>query len=95
MDKIKARSATCRQNGWRFVPFVMETVGSWGGKAQHLLQPLIRRWAFHHQISMAQAAGELRTRLQLTLICELGRQLERGYPAGGQDDDSPPVDLFG
>ena len=44
MDKIKARSATCRQNGWRFVPFVMETVGSWGGNAQHLLQPLIRCW---------------------------------------------------
>ena len=93
-DKIKEKLIACRRRGWQFRPFVLETVGTWGCKARNLLQPIARR--FHHQATLAQAAGDIRQRLQLTLLCELGCQFERGFPAGEeQEDDSTPVDLFG
>ena len=94
-DKIKEMLIACRRRGWQFRPFVMETVGTWGGKARNLLQPIARRWAFLPQVTLAQAAGDIRRWLQLTLLCELERQLERGFHAGEeQEDDSTPVDLF-
>ena len=46
--KVKRKQALCASNGWSFLPFVMETIGSWGGKAKHLLQILIKQLALTH-----------------------------------------------
>ena len=46
--KTTERQALCLANGWTFTPFVMETIGSWGGKGRRLLQQVIDIWAVEH-----------------------------------------------
>ena len=78
--KIVERQALCHRSGWSFTPFVMETIGRWGGKAEHLLQKLVTQWANLHGCSKREAALLCRSRLQLALVRGLARQLERGFP---------------
>ena len=79
--KVRMRMPACRQVSWSFCPFVAETVGRWGGKGQHLLQDVMRRWSLAHHCCMKEAAVACRTRLHASLIRSLARQLERGFPA--------------
>ena len=76
-QKVQERQALCQRNGWRFLPFVVETIG---GKAQYLLQKLISLWANTHGCSKGEASLLCRTRLELALIRGQARQLERGFP---------------
>ena len=78
--KILERQALCHHSGWSFTPFVMETIGRWGGKAEHLLQQLVTRWANLQGCSKPEAALLCRSRLQLALVRGMARQLERGFP---------------
>ena len=79
-QKVQERQALCQRNGWRFLPFVVETIGVFGGKAQYLLQKLISLWANTHGCSKREASLLCRTRLELALIRGQARQLERGFP---------------
>ena len=45
-DKIKETLIACRQMGWQFSPFVLETVGTRGGKARNLLLKVDMKNAF-------------------------------------------------
>ena len=78
--KILERQALCHRSGRSFIPFAMETIGRWGGKAEHLLQKLVTLWANTHVCSKREAAFLCRSRLQLALVRGLARQLERGFP---------------
>ena len=78
--KTSERSALCRQEGWTFVPFIVETVGSWGGKARYLSQKLMRLWALKNNCPLSDAAQCCRARLALAVVRGLARQLERGFP---------------
>ena len=78
--KLLKRQALCRRSGWSFSPFVMETIGAWGGKANQLLQKLVTLWANNKGCSKLEASLLCRSRLQLALIRGLARQLERGFP---------------
>ena len=89
--KTSERSAICRQEGWTFVPFVVETVGMWGGKARYLSQKLMRLWALKNSCSMSDAAMSCRARLALAVVRGLARQLERGFPA--RESDHAAVDF--
>ena len=80
MNVRNVRSALCRQQGLTFVPFVVETVGTWGGKARYLSQKLVRLYALKNNSSLSDAAIACRTRLALALVRGLARQLERGFP---------------
>ena len=44
-QKLMERQALCLANGWTFAPFVMETVGTWGGRKRRVLQKLSNFWA--------------------------------------------------
>ena len=78
--KTGERSSLCRQEGWTFVPFVVETVGTWGGKARHISQKLMRLWALKNSCSLSDAALSCRARLALAVVRGLARQLERSFP---------------
>ena len=84
-NRTSERSAICRQEGWNFVPFIVETVGMWGGKARYLSQKLMRLWALKNSCSMSDAALSCRARLALAVVRGLARQLERGFPARVSD----------
>jgi hypothetical protein len=43
--KLRDSFWACKRAGWDFHPFVLETVGAWGGHARYILQHVIRRWA--------------------------------------------------
>ena len=79
-QKVQERQALCQRNGWRFLPFIVEAIGVFGGKAQNLLQKLISLWAIAHGCSKSEASLSCRTRLELALIRGQARQLERGFP---------------
>ena len=72
--KIIERQALCRHSGWSFSPFAMETIGVWGGKANHLLQKLVIIWANSNGCTKGEAALLCRSRLQLALLRGLARQ---------------------
>ena len=78
MEQQKERQALCQRNGWRFLPFVVETIGVFGGKAQFMRQKIISLWANTHGCSKREASLLCRTRIELALI--VARQLERGFP---------------
>ena len=78
--KVLERQALCRHCGWSFSPFVMETIGVCGGKANYLLQKPVTVWANNNGCSKSDASIICRSRLQLALVRGLARQLERGFP---------------
>ena len=39
--KIREQFSVCHSAGWGFCPFVVETQGTWGGQARHLIQRLV------------------------------------------------------
>ena len=79
-QKVQERRALCQRAGWRFLPFVVETIGVFGGKAQSLMQKLISLWSNTHGCSKREASLLCRTRIELALIRGQARQLERGFP---------------
>ena len=94
-SKVRARLPACRRLGWSFCPFVVEAMGAWGGKAQHLAQMLTQKYALKHQCTKKEASAVCRTRLQLSLLRSLSRQLERAYPNPlGCDEEDIHTDLF-
>ena len=94
-NKIRDSQALCRRLGWNFAPFVMETAGTWGGKARHVLQQIVRQWAIRHDCSMKDAAIICRTTLALALVRSIAGQLERGYPLGPEDHaERDPRDAY-
>ena len=66
--KIKQSQALCARQGWSFAPFVMETVGTRGGKGRYVLQKVTKHYALTQQCSKAEAAVTCRTRLALALV---------------------------
>ena len=79
--KVQERQALCQRNGWRFLPFVVETIGVFGGKAQFLMQNIISLWAKTHGGCKREASLLCRTRIELALIRSQARQPERGFPS--------------
>ena len=88
--KTSERSALCRQEGWTFVPFIVETVGSWGGKARYLSQKLMRLWALKNSCPLSDATLSCLTRRALAVVRGPARRLERGFPTllSSQADES-------
>ena len=93
-QKVRARLPACRRLGWSFCPFVIEATGAWGGKAKHLTQLIVQKYALRHQSSMKEAGMVCKTRLQLSLLRSLSRQLERGFPDSAGCDDVDRGDVF-
>ena len=85
--KVRARVPACRRLGWSFCPFVLEATGAWGGKAKQLTQLMTQKCALRHECSRKEAGIACRTRLHLSLLRSLARQLERGFPACAGCDD--------
>ena len=92
--KVRARMPACRSMGWSFCPFVIEATGACGGKARHLMQLVTHKHALRHQCSLKETGTLCRTRLHLSLLRSLSRQLERGFPAGVECDAVESGDLF-
>ena len=86
--------ASCRRQGWSFCPFVVEAMVAWGGRAKHLTELLTQKYALRQQCSMKEAGEACRTRLQLSLLRSLSRQLERAFPNPSEDVAIEHNDLF-
>ena len=95
-SKVRARLPACRRLGWSFCPFVVEATGTWGGKAKHLAQLVTNKYALKHGCSKKEAGVVCKTRLQLSLLRSLSRQLERAFPSPleGGDEEHNNSDLF-
>ena len=39
--KFQERQALCQRSGWRLLPFVVETIGVFGGKTRFMMQKII------------------------------------------------------
>ena len=39
-QNVLERQAQCQRNGWRFLPFLVKTIGVFGGKAQFIMQKI-------------------------------------------------------
>ena len=74
-------------------PFVLEATGSWGGKAKHLTQLITQKYALRHGCTLKEAGIVCRTKLQLSLLRSLARQLERGFPTSSGCDEVDNNDL--
>ena len=48
--------AMCHQSGWEFCPFIVETQGTWGGHARHLMQRIICLWSLKNGCPESEAA---------------------------------------
>ena len=59
---------------------MLETVGTWGGKARCLLQKLIKLAAWKKSIPYPDAAILCRGRLAAALTLGIARQLDRAFP---------------
>ena len=75
---MRARLPACRPLGWSFFPFVFKATGAWGGKAKHLTQLTVQKYALRHQSSMKEAGMAWKTRLQLSLLRNLSRSWNVG-----------------
>ena len=95
-SKVRARMPACRRLGWSFCSFVMEAAGTWGGKAKHVTQLLTQKYALRQQCSRKEAGNACRTRLQLSLLRSLSRQLERAFPdpLEREEEEHSHDDLF-
>ena len=80
--KVQENRALCRSQGWECVPFVVEVLGAWGGKARYFTQQLIRLWAVKKGCTAKEAAGECRSRIGMAILRSTARQLERAFPDG-------------
>ena len=78
--KDKLRRALCRQDGWEYTPFMLETVGMWGGKARNLLQKFIKLAALKKSITYPEASIACKGRLAAILVLGTARQLDRAFP---------------
>jgi hypothetical protein len=78
--KDRQRRQLCLQHNWEYTPFVLETVGTWGGKARCLLQKLIKLAAWKKSIPYPDAAILCRGRLAAALTLGIARQLDRAFP---------------
>ena len=92
--KVRARLPACRRLGWSLCPFVIEATRAFGGKASHLTQLITQKYTLRHGCSMKEAGTICRTRLQLSVLRSLLRQLERGFPGYPKDVDSGDVFSF-
>ena len=79
-QKSKESRSLCLRAGWSHHPFVLETMGSWGGQARFVSQRLVRVYALHEGISVLEAGLRVRARLGGVLLRSVCRQLERGFP---------------
>jgi hypothetical protein len=93
--KLRDSFWASKRAGWDFHPFVLETVGAWGGHARHVLQHIIRRWSLVKGCSKAEAARVVKLRISAALLVGTSRQLERAYPEDGPFEPAcPPRCLF-
>ena len=95
LRKVRESAALCRTAGWHFCPFVLETIGAWGGRARYLSQTLANRLAIVNQCSRKDAALACRGRVASALLRAVCRQLERGFPEGvAGSGEAPRVDSW-
>ena len=87
-SKVRVRMPACRRLGWSFCPFAIEATVTWGGKARYLTQMLMQKYTLRPQCSKKEANNVCRTRLQLSLLRSLSRQLERAYPCSSDFDEA-------
>ena len=92
--KIHQQAGACRSAGWEFSPFVIETLGAWGGHAQHLVQQIIRRWALKKKCAIGEAARLCKSRIAASVFRGVCRQLERGFPEDTGVAEGPGRGLF-
>ena len=78
--KTREQFAVCHKAGWQFCPFIVETQGTWGGHARHLVQRIICLWALKKGCSKAEAAVSCTGTISAAVLRGVGRQLERGFP---------------
>ena len=81
--KPREQFAVCNKAGWGFCPFVVETQGTWGGLARHLMQRIVCLWAVKKGCSKAEAAACCFGCMSTAVLRGVGRQLERGFPGDG------------
>ena len=81
--KIREQFSVCHSAGWGFCPFVVETQGTWGGQARHLMQCLVCLWAAKKGCTKAEAAAHCIGCIPTADLRGVGRQMERGFPGEG------------
>ena len=54
--KTREPFAVCHKAGWQFCPFIVETQGTWGGQARHIMQRIFCLWALKIGCSKSEAA---------------------------------------
>ena len=87
--KSREQFATCHKAGWEFCPFIVETQGTWGGPARHLMQRIICLWSLKKGCPESEAAVSCTGSISTAVLRGVGRQLERGFPAKVQVMWSP------
>ena len=67
-----ASDAVCRRSGWLFRPFVVQTLGAWGGGARFRTQRLVKQWYFNRNAVCVRLAMSF-SRFWVLQFCELWR----------------------
>ena len=81
--KTREQFAKCHKAGWEFCPFIVETQGTWGGHARHLMQRIICLWALKKGCSKSEAVVSCTGPISTAVLRGVGRQLERGFRGKG------------
>ena len=77
----------CEANGWRFLPCVASTAGTWGDGAKKLMSRLIRKRALVLGTSFADEARYVWEYVNSSILYSVSRQLERAFHCENNSDD--------
>ena len=91
--KKTASAALCQREGTYFDAFIV-TFGTWDGGALRLTQALVRATALHRSCSLLEAARSCRSRLAAAVLRGMCRQVERGFPEGGDGAAVPSAGAY-
>ena len=87
LRKKSQYESLCAENGWRFVPCVASTAGTWGVEARKLLSRLIRKRALTLGTSFSDEARYVWEYVNSCILYSISRQLERAFPCNKNNDD--------
>ena len=69
-----------RESGWKFVPVVLNTVGTWGRMGTRFIRHLVKRRALFRGTSFAEEARYCWNYLESAVIFSVSKQLARAFP---------------
>ena len=78
--KLQRYDRLHRESGWKFVPVVLNTVGTWGRMGTSFIRHLIKRRALFRGTSFAEEARYCWNYLESAVIFSVSKQLARAFP---------------